>query len=156
MTLTPEQIDDFVRDGFVVVPQAIDPAWCEEQVQQGFRRLGIDEHDPSSFHVHRTHMPITQGFAYAEHAPAAEKALRQLLGQYEVRDIVWVQEEPWNMGAWSFVQARIRGVLPKGGRLRYAGRREAASPAAGSYRLHQQQEAEFVHEAFARRARRRR
>ncbi len=83
-------------------------------------------------------------------------ALRQLLGQYEVRDIVWVQEEPWNMGAWSFVQARIRGVLPKGGRLRYAGRREAASPAAGSYRLHQQQEAEFVHEAFARRARRRR
>ena len=84
MTLTPEQIDDFVRDGFVVVPQAIDPAWCEEQVQQGFRRLGIDEHDPSSFHVHRTHMPITQGFAYAEHAPAAEKALRQLLGGREL------------------------------------------------------------------------
>ena len=103
MTLTLEQIDGFVRDGFVVVPQAIDPAWCEEQVQQGFRRLGIDEHDPSSFHVHRTHMPITQGFAYAEHAPAAEKALRPLLGSPEqaiLGVVLWRDIEPRGGGTY--------------------------------------------------------
>ncbi|MEE2702645.1 MAG: 2-oxoglutarate dehydrogenase E1 component [Myxococcota bacterium] len=88
--------------------------------------------------------------------PFPFSALREMLGQYDLRDFVWVQEEPWNMGAWSFVQDRIRSVLPKGGRLRYAGRHEAASPAAGSYRIHQEQEVEFVREAFARRARRRR
>ena len=80
MTLSPEQIEEFVRDGFVVVPGAIDPEWCEQQVQQGFGRLGVDEHDPSSFHAHRVHMPFTQGFRYAEHAPAADEALRQLTG----------------------------------------------------------------------------
>ena len=86
--------------------------------------------------------------------PFAE--LQELLGKYGVKDVVWVQEEPWNMGAWSYANDRIREVLPKGARLRYVGRREAASPAAGSYQLHQEQEADFVREAFARRARRRR
>lgn len=84
MALTPGQIDGFVRDGFVVVSEAIDPDWCEEQVQHGFRRLGIDENDPSSFDVRRTHMPATQGFACAEHAPAAKAALEQLLGGREL------------------------------------------------------------------------
>jgi 2-oxoglutarate dehydrogenase E1 component len=76
-------------------------------------------------------------------------AARALLAEYETRDFVWVQEEPWNMGAWSFVQERMRQVLPKGARLRYVGRPESASPATGSYRAHEQQEAAFVEWAFA-------
>jgi len=87
--------------------------------------------------------------------PFPQAILRELLGQYRTRDFVWVQEEPWNMGAWSFIQARLTDVLPRQSRLRYVGRPEAASPATGSYRAHEQQEAEVIREAFAKRARER-
>jgi 2-oxoglutarate dehydrogenase E1 component len=79
--------------------------------------------------------------------------LTKLLEAYGTKDFAWVQEEPWNMGSWTFVQERMREVLPKGGKLRYIGRPESASPATGSYRAHEQQEAEFVENAFARGAR---
>ena len=57
--------------------------------------------------------------------------LRDLLAAYPAHDIVWCQEEPWNMGAWSYVQERMRRVLGPEVGLRYVGRVEAASPAAG-------------------------
>ncbi len=59
------------------------------------------------------------------------------------------------MGAWSYVQERMRRVLGREVGLRYVGRPEAASPAAGSYSIHQQEEAELVREAFATRPRER-
>jgi 2-oxoglutarate dehydrogenase E1 component len=82
--------------------------------------------------------------------PFPFEALGEVLGRYGTKDVVWVQEEPWNQGAWFFVQDRIRRILPSGAALRYVGRHEAASPATGSFRLHGEEEAEFVREAFAR------
>jgi 2-oxoglutarate dehydrogenase E1 component len=76
-------------------------------------------------------------------------ALSRVLRRYAGDDVVWVQEEPWNMGAWSFVQERARRILPAGRSLRYAGRREAASTATGSFRIHEEEEAELLREAFA-------
>ncbi len=76
-------------------------------------------------------------------------ALRTTLTRYAAREIVWVQEEPWNMGAWSYVSDRINRVLPEGATARYVGRPESASPATGSYRLHEEEQAEFVRQAFA-------
>jgi len=76
-------------------------------------------------------------------------AVRETLARYGAREVVWVQEEPWNMGAWSFVSDRIARALPEGRSVRYAGRPESASPATGSYRLHEEEQAEFVREAFA-------
>jgi len=87
--------------------------------------------------------------------PFPYRLLRETLEPYATRDFVWVQEEPWNMGAWSFVRERLADVLPAKGRLRYVGRPEAASPATGSYRVHEREEAELIGEAFARRARER-
>jgi 2-oxoglutarate dehydrogenase E1 component len=86
--------------------------------------------------------------------PFAE--ITEVLERYAATDIVWCQEEPWNMGAWLFVQDRIERVLPEGRGIRYVGRREAASPAAGSFRVHEDQQSEFVREAFARGSRPRR
>ncbi len=60
------------------------------------------------------------------------------------------------MGAWSYVQDRLARALPGDKQVRYVGRREAASPAAGSYQVHEREEAEFVGEAFARSRRPRR
>jgi len=75
--------------------------------------------------------------------------LRDVLARYAANEVVWVQEEPWNMGAWSYVYDRITRVLPEGRSLRYTGRPESASPATGSYRLHEEEQALFVREAFA-------
>ncbi|HXX49371.1 MAG TPA: 2-oxoglutarate dehydrogenase E1 component [Myxococcota bacterium] len=76
-------------------------------------------------------------------------ALGAALARYGASEVAWVQEEPWNMGAWQFVSERLRRVLPAAKSLRYVGRRESASPATGSYRLHEEEQAEFVREAFA-------
>ncbi len=62
----------------------------------------------------------------------------------------WVQEEPANQGAWSFVRWRIEELLDPDVRLRYVGRREAASPATGSHKIHQAEEAAIVEAALRR------
>jgi 2-oxoglutarate dehydrogenase E1 component len=62
--------------------------------------------------------------------------------------VVWAQEEPANMGPWTFVRDRIQGALLPNQQLAYAGRREAASPAGGSGRIHRKQQAELVATAF--------
>jgi 2-oxoglutarate dehydrogenase E1 component len=65
-------------------------------------------------------------------------------------EVFWVQEEPWNMGAWHFIQSRLRplvGERPLG----YIGRDEAASPATGSYKIHQAEQADIVDRALSKR-----
>ena len=81
--------------------------------------------------------------------PFPFRELGQVLARYPVDDIVWCQEEPWNMGGWSFVRDRIGQVLRDGAAVRYVGRRESASPATGSFRVHEEEQDEFVREAFA-------
>jgi 2-oxoglutarate dehydrogenase E1 component len=79
--------------------------------------------------------------------PAAE--LTALLASYpNLTEVVWVQEEPKNMGAWTFMQPRLAELLPDGMRLRYVGRPEAASPAEGSLTLHNIEQKRLVAEAF--------
>jgi len=52
------------------------------------------------------------------------------------------------MGPWTFVRERIQGLLLPHQQLAYAGRRESASPAPGSARIHRKQQAELVAAAF--------
>jgi 2-oxoglutarate dehydrogenase E1 component len=80
--------------------------------------------------------------------PAAE--LGALLRRYAAApDVVWVQDEPANQGAWSFVRWRLEPLLD-GRRLRYIGREEAASPATGSFQAHQAEEEALLGEALKR------
>jgi 2-oxoglutarate dehydrogenase E1 component len=81
--------------------------------------------------------------------PRAE--LEAIFASYpETRQVYWVQEEPQNMGAWLTTYPRLRRILPTATTLDYVGRAEAASPAAGSYKVHGQEEAEIVNSALAR------
>jgi 2-oxoglutarate dehydrogenase E1 component len=81
--------------------------------------------------------------------PRAE--LEAIFASYpEARQVYWVQEEPQNMGAWLTTYPRLRRVVPEGASVEYVGRAEAASPAAGSYKVHQQEEAEIVNSALSR------
>jgi 2-oxoglutarate dehydrogenase E1 component len=82
--------------------------------------------------------------------PFPKDALEKLLASYpNLAEVVWVQEEPRNMGAWTFMQPRLQELLPTGVALRYIGRPEAASPAEGSLIQHRAQQARIVGEAYA-------
>jgi 2-oxoglutarate dehydrogenase E1 component len=65
------------------------------------------------------------------------------------KQILWVQEEPRNMGAWSFLRGRISPLVPAGVQFGYAGRPESASPAPGSKKSHDKEQAEVIEAAFA-------
>jgi 2-oxoglutarate dehydrogenase E1 component len=66
-----------------------------------------------------------------------------------VVEIVWAQEEPKNMGAWSFVAPRLRASAGNALIIRYVGRPERASPAEGYFATHQAEQARIVGEAWA-------
>jgi len=70
----------------------------------------------------------------------------------KVKDVVWCQEEPRNMGAWSFVETYLEKALQKAGysvqRPRYAGRRPSASPATGLMSRHLTEQQEFFDSAL--------
>jgi hypothetical protein len=60
--------------------------------------------------------------------------IRAALAPYTAApEVYWVQEEPWNMGAWHDMSRRLRRILPPECPVEYAGRAAAASPASGSY-----------------------
>jgi 2-oxoglutarate dehydrogenase E1 component len=65
----------------------------------------------------------------------------------EASEVAWLQEEPENMGAWSFVHARLHACLPERLRLRHVSRPESASPAIGSAALHQLEQADLLRRA---------
>jgi len=78
--------------------------------------------------------------------PFPRKAMREALALYGDAPITWVQETPRNMGAWSFILQRFYDMdVP----IRYAGRPENSSPATGSHRRHQAEQAHLVAVAFA-------
>ncbi len=60
-------------------------------------------------------------------------------------EVVWAQEEPRNMGAWRFVYGRFLPLLDGSGRkLKYFGRLKSASPASGSKKRHDQEQADII------------
>jgi len=64
-------------------------------------------------------------------------------------DLVWVQEEPWNMGAWYFMRARLPEILGAEQPLRCIARPESASPATGSGASHKLEQQMLIDEVFA-------
>jgi 2-oxoglutarate dehydrogenase E1 component len=85
--------------------------------------------------------------------PFPLKALIKKLSQYKKADIVWCQEEPKNMGAWSFVEPYLEWVLGQAGckvtRPIYVGRPASAATATGLMPKHLAQLKAFVDEALA-------
>jgi 2-oxoglutarate dehydrogenase E1 component len=77
--------------------------------------------------------------------PYPEKELAGILAKYKnVKEVVWVQEEPQNRGAWVFISDRLQPMLGDGVKLTYCGRDEAASPAVGSKKASDAEEAEII------------
>ncbi len=88
-----------------------------------------------------------------EFYPFPDKLLGKELTKYPKAEIVWCQEEPQNMGGWTFVDRRIEntlvGISHRTTRPTYIGRSEGASTATGSLKRHNKEQAELIDKALA-------
>jgi len=82
--------------------------------------------------------------------PFPQTEFANILRRYPAaQHVVWVQEEPRNMGAWSSIRGRIQPMLGANQAIGYAGRPRSASPAPGSPKVHQREQAHLIEAAFA-------
>lgn len=75
--------------------------------------------------------------------PFPKNQLNTILAQYPKAEVCWVQEEPFNMGAWTFM-LRMYGEQP----MRVIARKPSASPSTGFYKVHHMEQADILSRAF--------
>jgi 2-oxoglutarate dehydrogenase E1 component len=135
--------------------------------RDGVRRLvfctGKVYYDLARARVEREKSSPTNGVAIArveELYPWPHEAVAATVDRYpNIEEVVWVQEEPKNMGAWTFVSPRLRACTGNQLTVRYIGRPERASPAEGYFQAHAEEQARIesdvltLREAAKRRAR---
>ncbi|MGJ8638016.1 MAG: 2-oxoglutarate dehydrogenase E1 component [Opitutaceae bacterium] len=79
--------------------------------------------------------------------PLNTDLLQRIVANYpKANKLVWCQEEPKNMGGWTFIAPRIMEAVEK--MPLYAGRKSSASPAVGSLAMHKHEQARLVKSAF--------
>ena len=81
--------------------------------------------------------------------PFPEKRLREIFNSYgSAVQLVWAQEEPKNMGGWTFVEPRLMNMLPACQQPYYVGRAASASPATVSYTIFELEQRRLVDQAL--------
>lgn len=81
--------------------------------------------------------------------PFPEAALRNVLANYpRVREVIWVQEEPKNMGAWKYMFPRVSALLEPKIKLNAVARPESSSPATGFAELYQAEQDRLIQSAL--------
>lgn len=81
--------------------------------------------------------------------PFPKEELAAIIGRFpNLREIVWTQEEPRNMGAWNFAESKIRDIAPANAVVRYVGRPDRSSPASGFSDVHKQEQKRIVTETL--------
>ncbi|HET7629662.1 MAG TPA: 2-oxoglutarate dehydrogenase E1 component [Bacillales bacterium] len=81
--------------------------------------------------------------------PFPEDQMKELIGRYNnLEQIVWVQEEPENMGAWTYVHPLLNDVAPDKASVHYIGRRRRSSPATGEPDIHKREQERIVTSAL--------
>lgn len=140
----------------------------EEFTQISFQRVLADPRKPNPEHVRRIlfcsgRVFYTLDAANEQHNredlaiirveqlyPFPEPELQAVIAKYQnATEFCWVQEEPRNMGAWSYIEPRLRELLPDNTKITYVGRDEAASPATGIFHVHEAEEKSIIHKALS-------
>ncbi len=89
--------------------------------------------------------------------PLPRNGIARNINLYPEAEVVWCQEEPANMGSWTFMQPRLEQILADRGKVKgtgrtrrvfYAGRAESASPATGQASVHAAEQARLVDQAL--------
>ena len=143
------RLRDFTAGGFQEIPGDPEPAdnasvsrlvFCSGKV---FYDLLAARRERKAEHVALARVEQLYPFA-------ADQAAEIVASYPAAAEVVWAQEEPRNMGAWRFMRESIQPLLQETRReLRYIGRPESASPATGSGKRHQQEQAGIVNDALA-------
>jgi 2-oxoglutarate dehydrogenase E1 component len=81
--------------------------------------------------------------------PFPEAELKAQLDRFpNLNEVVWLQEEPKNMGAWAYMEPRLRAIVPEQATLRYIGRPERSSPATGEPVFHKHEQKRLMNETL--------
>ncbi|WNS73524.1 2-oxoglutarate dehydrogenase E1 component [Bacillus sp. DTU_2020_1000418_1_SI_GHA_SEK_038] len=81
--------------------------------------------------------------------PFPMDAIKKIMNRYpNLKEILWVQEEPKNMGAWTFVEPRLKKLADQGEDVSYVGRRRRSSPSEGDPIIHKHEQARIIEEAL--------
>lgn len=81
--------------------------------------------------------------------PFPANRLKEIFASYpNATQLFWTQEEPKNMGGWTFVEDRLKDIIAPEMSLRYVGRAPSASPATGSYAIHELEQKTIVEQAL--------
>jgi 2-oxoglutarate decarboxylase len=81
--------------------------------------------------------------------PWPEEQILDVLSRYpNATEVVWLQEEPENMGPWSFVHGRLHRLLREDYSLRHVSRAESGSPATGTHAIHVQEQQQLLTKAI--------
>jgi 2-oxoglutarate dehydrogenase E1 component len=81
--------------------------------------------------------------------PFPEKEFAEVAAKHPNANLLWVQDEPANQGAWPFVALATQEAL-QGRTLRRVSRRATASPATGNHHVHEEEQKALIMEAFMR------
>ncbi|MBN8828507.1 MAG: 2-oxoglutarate dehydrogenase E1 component [Sphingobacteriia bacterium] len=79
--------------------------------------------------------------------PFAEGLIKQEANKYKKAKFIWCQEEPKNMGSYTFIAPKLMETL--GEKIEYVGRKEAASPATGYSKIHTKEQQEIIQKIFS-------
>jgi 2-oxoglutarate dehydrogenase E1 component len=97
--------------------------------------------------VKRTEMHIVR---VEQIYPFPEEEMNALLKQYpNVEDLIWVQEEPKNMGSWLYIEPKLRAVAPNGAHVSYIGRQERSSTAGGEPDIYKKEQEQIIQTSLA-------
>ena len=81
--------------------------------------------------------------------PFPKKEVRELTERFSnLEEVIWVQEEPKNMGAWPFIQSILPEIVSKNLSVDYIGRIKRSSPASGEPHIHKQEQAWILEDAL--------
>jgi len=138
-------LDQFTGGGFYpVIGDAVDPGHVERVVVcsgKVYYDLTV-EHEKSG----NGRIAILR---LEQFYPFPQTLLQQWLSAYtKAEELIWAQEEPQNMGGWNFMRPRLEALINGRMELRYVGRAASASPATGSYTIHQLEQQALVKEAL--------
>jgi len=143
------KLDDLATGGFRPLMGETDPRVSPEKVSRVLMCSGRIYYDLVAAREERNawHIAILR---LEQYYPFPKQELQDQIMRYSLTtDIVWVQDEPRNMGAWRFIRTPTQPLLDATRRkLRYIGRPEGASPATGSYKRHQQEELDIIDSCF--------
>jgi len=136
--LTHGSFQEVLDDPFVTDPSAVTRVvFCSGKVVWDAMAERTKRNDPSAI------VRVEQLY------PFPGDQMRAVLARYpQAKDVVWLQEEPDNMGPWRFVEARFWKIKEQGYHLRQVSRIGSGSPATGSKAVHDQELADMMDETF--------